>query len=219
MELTEAIWNRHSVRGFLQETVDKEVLTKVLETATRAVSSNNVQPWRFLVVTGAPLKKLQEMNMEDFLDARQEDYPNIPISGVYLDRAKEVGAQMYEAMAIDRKDKEKRRWWGTRGYRFFDAPAVILLYLEPELDETAYRFDMGCVTQNICLAAMEEGLGTCVEVQAINYQRGIREVLGVPADKKFVCGIAIGYPDPDFAANEIVTKREAVNDVTCWYGF
>ena len=122
-------------------------------------------------------------------------------------------------MEVAREDKEKRLWWAQRGFRFFDAPAVIILYMDSSLDQAACRVEMGCVAQNICLAAMEHGLGTCVENQAINYQKALRRELGISDDKCFITGIAIGYPDWDFPANNVISTRVDISENTKWFGF
>lgn len=63
------------------------------------------------------------------------------------------------------------------------------------------------MTQNITLAAMEKGLGICVEDQAVSYQKGARKILGIPENKRFVTGISItlGYPDEEFCANHVIS--------------
>ena len=66
---------------------------------------------------------------------------------------------------------------------------------------------------------MEFGLGTCVELQAVNYLKGIRKYLDIPEEKNFVIGIAVGYPDEDFPANRVISGREDIDDITSWYGF
>jgi hypothetical protein len=33
---------------------------------------------------------------------------------------------------------------------------------------------------------------------------------GDPAELSILCGLAVGYPDPDFAANELHVGREAI---------
>lgn len=218
MQLEEAIRNRHSVRGYLPTPVSQETLSKVLSLAVRSVSAQNTQPWEFLVVTGETAKTLGRMNVEDLEADREPDFPDPALTEEGLARARGVGRQLYGAMNIERGDKERRHWWLQRGFRFFDAPAVILLCVDEKWD-AEYRFDMGCLAQSVCLAAMEYGLGTCVEYQAVTYQRGIREVLGIPASKKPVCGIAIGYPDPEFPANAVVTEREPVDQKIRWFGF
>ena len=122
-------------------------------------------------------------------------------------------------MDICREDREKRRWWTARGYRFFDAPAGILLMMDNSADEFSCRLDMGCVIQNICLASMEFGLGTCVEYQGVSYLEPLRRNLPASQGKRFVCAIAIGYPDESFPANRVVSSRADVDEITSWYGF
>lgn len=220
MELREAINGRRSIRGFTSQPVARETLREVLTLATRAVSGVNSQPWEFAIATGAVLDALKKRNMEMRHNGVPEEHldPGIPGSP-YLERSRAIGWALLGAMNITFEDKERRVWWGERGYRFFDAPAVIFLLMDESLNETAYRFDMGCVAQNICLAALEQGLGTCVEEQAITYQKGIRELLNIPESKRFVIGIAIGYPDKEFAANNVVSTREDIDKITSWHGF
>lgn len=219
MELKEAILTRRSIRGFLDKPVPKAVISDILKTACRAVSANNIQPWQFAVVSGDVLKQIGAENAAAFCSGEPEDYEEEVFEGVYRQRQIGVAKQLFRAMDIVRGDKEKRHWWTQRGFRFFDAPAAIILYMDAKLNEGACRFDMGCVAQNICLAAMEHGIGTCVENQAIMYQKPLRAHLGILEDKRFVAGIALGYPDPQFAANHVVSERTDMEQLTCWYGF
>lgn len=219
MELKKAILERRSIRGFMDKPVPKEIILDILKTATRAVSANNIQPWEFAVVSGAVLKKIGAENVASFDNNEPMDYDDEPFDGVYRQRQIGVAKQLFGAMEITREDKEKRYQWTQRGFRFFDAPVAIILYMDAELNETACRFDMGCVAQNICLAAMEHGIGTCVEDQAIMYQKPLRRLLGISDDKRFVAGIALGYPDPEFPANRVISEREDINHITEWYGF
>lgn len=218
MELVQAINERRSIRGFKKDPVPQDVLRQVLKLAVRSISGNNIQPWEFAVVTGDVLDALRRSNQAALQEMQAADFESAPIHGFYLERGRAIGKQLFMAMDIARDDREKRNWWLARGYSFFDAPALILLYMDKSLDEI-FRFEMGCVAQNICLAAMEYGLGTCVEDQAIEYQKGIREELHFPDSKLLVSGIAIGYPDWTFPANNVVSTREAVDNVTKWYGF
>ncbi len=219
MELTQAIMERKSIRGYLDKPVEKETLEKVLKLSQRAVSALNTQPWKFAVVTGDVLKKIAAENIACVEQEAEPDYLDPETKGVYRERRVGVAIQLFKAMDIAREDRPKRNWWGQRGFRFFDAPAAILIYMDGELDETKNRFEMGTVTQLITLAAMEYGLGTCVENQAIMYQKGLREYLDLPETARFAAGVAIGYPDPDFPANSVVSERADLADVTTWYGF
>lgn len=219
MELRKAIMERRSIRGFKDTPVARETIEDVLRMATRAVSANNIQPWEFAVITGDLMKKIGAENVEAFLNNEPEDYEEEPFEGIFRRRQIEIGKQLLTEMEVAREDKEKRLWWAQRGFRFFDAPAVIILYMDSSLDQAACRLEMGCVAQNICLAAMEHGLGTCVENQAINYQKALRRELGISDDKCFVTGIAIGYPDWDFPANNVISTRVDISENTKWFGF
>ncbi len=58
---------------------------------------------------------------------------------------------------------------------------------------------------NICLAAVDFGLGTCIENQGIMYSDVLRDIVRIPDDKRLVVAIAIGYPDDDFPANKVIS--------------
>lgn len=219
MELRDAINKRRSIRGFKSDPVPQEILREMMELAMRAPSSVNAQPWEFAIITGDVLDKIRQDNVDCLLNELPLDFPDVPIEGIYRERRVELAKQLFAAMDITRGDRERRSWWDQRGFRFFDAPVAIILLMDSALDEGTFRFDMGCIAQNICLAAMEFGLATCVEDQAIMYQRGLHKYLDIPHNKRFVTGIAIGYPDWDFPANNVVSTRVDVDDVTSWYGF
>ena len=219
MELKDAIRERRSIRGFKDEPVSKETLEEVLKLATRAVSALNSQPWEFIVLTGDVMKKIAAENIDCFLSGAEEDIEDPVMADEKRQRMIGVAKQLFAAMEIAREDKEKRLWWTQRGFRFFDAPAAILICVDENCDEVFHRFDVGAVTQNITLAAMEYGLGTCVELQAVNYQRGIKKYLDIPEGKKFIIGVAIGYPDWDFPANNVISEREDIANNTRWFGF
>ena len=55
--------------------------------------------------------------------------------GIHRQRQIDVAIQLFEAMGIERDDKEKRMDWMLRGFRQFDAPVSLVLtynkYLEP----------------------------------------------------------------------------------------
>jgi nitroreductase len=58
MNVTEAVTSRRSIRQFLDTPVPRDVLQRLLETAQRAPSGGNTQPWNAVVLTGEPLQVL-----------------------------------------------------------------------------------------------------------------------------------------------------------------
>jgi nitroreductase len=92
-------------------------------------------------------------------------------------------------------------------FRFFGAPHCIYLTFDNSLKVPYSMFDMGLVTENICLAATDEGLGTCIMGQVAKYPQVVREVVDIPKEKNIVVGIALGKPDPDAPANSFRSER------------
>lgn len=220
MEFKDVILGRRSIRGYTTQPVSKEILQEVLDLAKWSISAENTQSWEFVVVTGEILDKIRENNVHALRNKQEQDRPFAAVpNGIYKDRSRTIGKALLGKMEIARDDMEGRQWWAERGFRLFDAPALIYILMDKELEETPYRFDIGCITQNICLAAYEYGLGTCVADQAILFQKDTRKLLSIPENKRFVCGIAIGYPDTGFAANHVVREREDISNITTWHGF
>jgi len=224
MELQAAIEQRKSIRGFLDKPVPKEVLTQLLTLSARAPSTKNAQPWHFYVVAKEPLELLKHANVERF--RRSEDPPEEmahtlvePEKGtVYRDRQVDIGKRLFTIMGIGREDKAKRIEWMERGFRYFDAPAAIIVVGDKSRPIEGTYMDAGLVTQTICLAALDFGLGTCIENQGITYSDAIRENLNIPDDKCLLVAIAIGYPDWDFPGNQITSPREDLENVVTWCG-
>ena len=122
-------------------------------------------------------------------------------------------------MGITREDKEGRAEWTQRGYRFFDAPAAIILSVDRSLEELKAMMDIGSFVQTICLTALSYGLGTCIQDQGIMFPEVVRKFTHIPESKRIAISIAIGYPDWDFPANKLESKREPVESFVAWHGF
>ena len=60
MNVTDAVLSRRSIRAFSDEPVSLDVLHRVLDKARMAPSGCNFQPWEATVLTGEPLKALQD---------------------------------------------------------------------------------------------------------------------------------------------------------------
>ena len=220
MELIEAIQKRRSVRAFTDTPVPKNIIMEILSIACRAPSAMNTQPWEFVAVTGEKLNQMRAAIMEKLKSGAPIVPDHLVVSwpneGVYKDRQINLAKQLFKAMDIPREDKEKRAWWLERGFRFFDAPAAIIIATDKILGEAGPLLDLGAVMQNICLAAMQFGLGTCIEDQGVLYPEIFREQAGIPATKRLMIAIALGYPDPDFPANQIRSERETAENLTTW---
>ncbi|HHF43619.1 MAG TPA: nitroreductase, partial [Candidatus Aminicenantes bacterium] len=55
--LLKLIWQRRSIRRFLESPIPREKILLCLEAARWAPSAENVQPWRFLVIDDPEVKQ------------------------------------------------------------------------------------------------------------------------------------------------------------------
>jgi nitroreductase len=66
--------------------------------------------------------------------------------------------------------------------------------------------------QTLLLALTERGLGSCVEVSIAGYPKIVRAQLAIPVKLWILCGLAVGYPDPNFSANKLHIGREPIGE-------
>lgn len=218
MDILESVRARKSIRGYKQDPVPREIIREILDVSTRAPSALNTQPWEFTVVTGEALDGICKGNVEKLL-AGATSLHRAAYPGVYKKRQVELAKEIFKLMAIEREDSIKRAAWAQRGFRFFDAPAAIIISLDKEIEGTMALFDLGAITQTICLVAMKHGLGTCIEVQGVMFPEVIRKHTGIPESRQIIIGIALGYPDWSFPANQLHTQREPIENLVAWHGF
>lgn len=223
MNIIEALYARKSIRGFLPDPVDRKIIEKILSAAVRAPSAMNTQPWEFVVLSGKLLDEARKKIVEK-LNTGAPMKPDHLVAGwpresIYRTRQVNLAKQLFKLMDIAREDKEKRAWWLERGFRFFDAPVAVIVLSDRSLSESGPLLDIGAVTSYICLAALHYGLGTCIEDQGVLYPEVVREIAGIPDEKRIMIAVAMGYPDPDFPANRLETPREPVDSITTWVGF
>ncbi len=224
MDILEAIKRRKSIRKFKPESISKDVLKEILEISARAPSAENTQPWEFYVLTGKVLDQVCKANVEKTknFEMPPEEMHHIlverPKGGIYRNRQIEIAKQLFKLMDIPREDKAKRAEWMERGFRYFDAPAAIIIVADHTLPIEGTYLDVGSVMQNICLAALHFGLHTCIENQGITYADVVRKYANIPDTKRLMAAIAIGYPDWDFPANKVESPREPIDNVLTWCG-
>jgi nitroreductase len=61
------------------------------------------------------------------------------------------------------------------------------------------------------VAARARGLDTCPQAAFIHYHRIIAEHLQLGGNEMVVCGMALGWADPDKVENTLVTEREPLD--------
>jgi nitroreductase len=105
-----------------------------------------------------------------------------------------------------------------RNYTFFDAPVGLIFTIERRLN-TGSWMDIGMFLQNVMLAARAQGLHTCPQAAFANYHSVIRRHLPIRDEEIVVCGMAMGYRNPEAPENIWRTDRAPVSSFTRWIGF
>ena len=218
-----AITLRRSIRAFLPTLVPRAAVEEILDVAARAPSGTNMQPWKVHAMTGAPLKAFCDTVEAAFLaggHGQQREYKYYPdeFFEPYLSRRRQVGFAMYDLLGIKRGEAEKMKAQHAKNFRFFDAPVGLICTIDRRLNVGSW-LDYGFFLGNICAAARGRGLDTIPQAAFASLPDTIRTALGLPAEESIVCGMAIGYADPDATINTLHTPRAAAAAFSRFLGF
>jgi nitroreductase len=218
-----AVQSRHSIRAFLPRPVAPELINEILQLASRAPSGTNLQPWRVHVVTGDARQRLVDSVCAAFdgqvgkprdenpFVAEYDYYPK-EFFGDYLARRRKVGFDLYALLGIGKGDQARMAAQHRRNFEFFDAPVGLIFSIDRRLGKGSW-LDYGMFLQNVMLLARARGLDTCPQAAWIDYHSIIEPQLGFAAEEQIVCGMALGYADPDAVENTLVTERAGLDAI------
>ena len=216
MNVTEAVKSRRSVRQFLDKPVDKAILEQILETAQRAPSGGNTQPWSAVVVGGDALKDITAKIKEKAKTAPMGEnieyaiYPK-DLEGRYEAQRRAVGIEMFNSIGLERGDGAGRVTQMAKNWDSFGAPVQLFTYTRKYMGPPQWA-DMGMWLQSVMLLLREAGLDSCAQEIWAMYGTYMRELLNIDDDHIFFCGMAIGYRDPDAPINNFDVPRVPISD-------
>jgi LAO/AO transport system ATPase len=216
-----AITTRRSVRAFLPRPVPRATVERILAVARRAPSGTNTQPWKVYVLAGEAKARLARAITAAFdagTTTREFHYYPTKWFEPYLARRRKIGWDLYGLLGIGRGDKDRSHAQHRRNYLFFDAPVGLVFTIDRNL-ETGSWLDYGMFLENVMVAARARGLDTCPQAAWMEFPRQIAETLGLPENEQVVCGMSLGYADPDAIENRLVTEREPVAGFARFEGF
>jgi len=193
---------------FLSRPVPRDLVNDALALAQLAPSNSDTQPWHVVFASGARRDHL----VAALLDEARREPPNIPpLLKEFQHYRRELGAQVYGAMGIPITDTAGHAAAVLRNWEFFRAPLAGIVCMHRDLGP-ADAMGVGMFLQTLLLALTERGIGSCVEVSVTGYPEIIRAQLSIPAELSILCGLAVGYPDPDFPANRLHVTREPIKE-------
>ena len=219
-----AITSRRSIRAFLPTPVAREDIEAILDVAARAPSGTNTQPWRVYVLTGERKTQLSDAVLAAYMDPQEaarhtEEYHYYPREwkSPFLDRRRKVGWDLYALLGLTRDNKAGMAAQHGRNYAFFDAPVGLVFTIDRVMEQGSW-LDYGMFLQNIMVAARGRGLDTCPQAAFTQFHRIIAAQLQLPPNEMVVCGMALGFADPDKIENTLITAREPVSAFACFLG-
>lgn len=226
MTVADAINSRMSIRAFTPQAVARELITELLQLASRAPSGTNTQPWKVYVLQGQSRDTLVDkvcaahdaLRANPALSAEyREEYDYYPEQWVspYIDRRRENGWGLYGLLGIGKGDKDKMHAQHQRNFRFFDAPVGLMFTIDHVMGRGSL-VDYGMFLQNLMLAARAHGLHTCPQAAWNHFGKIILPHIGAGPDEMLVCGMALGYADDKDTVNTFHTPRVPVAEFTRW---
>jgi nitroreductase len=174
MDFTELVGKRRMVRNFSDESIDDEVLERILDIGQRGPSAGFTQGQDFIVVTDPEMKlKLAELCTEESYVSKGFD-PFISKAPVLIIPCTNEGAYHRRYQQADKVDEEGKEIDWPVPYWFMDVGHAVMLVL---------------------LAVVNEDLAA--GFAGFKQLQKAKDVLGIPEEVTPMGVIPIGHPAPD----------------------
>lgn len=215
MDFEQVVNSRYSARAFRPQPVPEETLQRILLLAQQTPSWCNSQPWQLVITRGDGTERFRQA----LYDHARSGVPASPdfafpaaYIGVYRERRKICGVQLYQSLGIGRDDKPAAAEQSAENFRFFGAPHVAIVTTAEALG--AYgMLDCGLYVQTFMLAARSLGVDCIAQAALASYPQFLRQFLGLPPDRKVVCGVSFGYADAEHPIHSYRTERAGLNEI------
>lgn len=199
--LWDAMFTQRAIRYWQDKPVPRDVLERVIESASKAPSGSNLQPWVFIVLDDAASRG----QIGDALKAIYE------------------GGPLKEMIARGEQVEDRSQRLMMKGAKSFfsnlaSAPAMVIPCLyklsspTPDPGSLEAGSSIYMAVQNLMLSARGLGLGTVMTTAHTLINDSLREITGIPDNAYPVALIPIGYPDANFGP----TKRKGLDEILRW---
>jgi nitroreductase len=189
VELKKAIETRRSVGRVKPDSVPRELVEEILESAVHAPNHRITEPWRFHVFSGKGRGELAKARAETArLLAEAEGEEEETLAG-----------------RISRERKKA-----------FRAPVVIAVISKAGRDEVETLENYAAcaaAVQNMQLTAYSLGLATIWRTGPVAYHPHMRDFFGLEKDDRIVAYLYLGYPD----LPETRRRRQPALSKTVWH--
>ena len=181
---------RRTVREFSDRPVPRDIIETALKTANTAPSGANLQPWHFVVVSGAEAKK----KIREAAEAEEREFYEHRASEEWLAALEPLGAGEYKPFLET-------------------APYLIAVFLQKygRLDDGRkikhyYPAESTGLATGLLIAALHEaGLATLTHTPSP--MKFLNEILGRPVSERPFLLLVTGYPADDARVPDIQRKK------------
>ena len=210
MEFEEVMRGRRSIRRFKPDAVPPELVREILDEARWSPSWANTQAWSIYMVSGETLQRLKDTDTTRG-EREASAGPDFRMPREWPPHLAARTKQLFDLRSAFAPAP------GAAGPGdFFGAPRVLFFAVERGLASDYVLFDSGLIVQSVCLAAYDRGLGTCIMAMAVRDPDTLRDLLPQAADKQFVIGVALGYPDDEAPINRFERQRAPLEELVIW---
>jgi nitroreductase len=188
---------RRTVREFSDRPVPRDLIETALKVANTAPSGANLQPWHFVVISGAETKK----KIREAAEVEEREF--------YTHRASEEWLAALEPLGTD----ERKPFLET-------APYLIAVFLQkfgelPDGRKVKHYYpteSTGLATGLLIAALHRAGLATLTHTPSP--MKFLNEILGRPKSERPFLLLVAGYPADDARVPDI--QRKALDEFTSW---
>jgi nitroreductase len=211
---------RWSCRAYLPTPVPRKVIERMFAIAQRAASWCNTQPWQLEVTSGEGTDRFRNSLLAHVEKTGPRSEPDYPVpegyTGVYRHRRRLSGWQLYEAVGIQRGDRDGSARQTAKNFELFGAPHVAIVTVAKE--QAVYgAVDAGIYIGTLLLAAQSLGVAAIPQAALARYAPFLREYFDVDESRNVLLAISFGYADLEHPANSYRTQRAAIEEVVSFH--
>ena len=192
-----AIYDRRSIRKFLDKPISQEDIIDIIQSGVKAPSSKNRQPWKYIVIQGNAKTEMLKVFCQG-VEREENESALLPQSRQHISAAKYTVDIMQKAPTII--------------FVVNSLGKSILSELTPEehIYEICNIQSISASIQNMLLAATEKGIGSLWICDIYFAYLELCEWLN--CDGQLIAAIALGYPN-EFPKER---PRKKLDDIVEW---
>ena len=193
-----AIYDRRSIRKFINKPISKEDITDIIQSGIKAPSSKNRQPWKYIVIQGNAKEEMLKVFRKG-IEREENDSALLPQSKQHISAAKYTVDIMTEAPVI------------VFVVNSLGKSILTELTTEERVYEICNIQSISASIQNMLLAATEKGIGSLwiCDIYFVLYSELCK---WLDSDGQLIAAIAFGYPN-EFPKER---PRKKIEDIVVW---